>query len=42
MIIIILDLRVFFFDVWNRMLCAKYISVFSLENSFPIVLSVEV
>ena len=27
----------FFFYVWNGMLCSKYIIVFSLENSFPIV-----
>ena len=26
-----------FFYVWNGMLCTKYIIVFSLENSFPIV-----
>jgi hypothetical protein len=31
-----------FFYVWNGMLCTKYIFVFSLENSFPIVLSGEV
>jgi len=28
--------------VWNGMLCTKYIIVFSLENSFPIVFSGEV
>ena len=38
-IIILLNLSVFFFYVWNGMLCTKYIIVFSLENSFPIVLS---
>jgi hypothetical protein len=41
-IIIMLNLILFFFYVWNRMLCTKYIIVFSLENSFPIVLSGEV
>jgi hypothetical protein len=41
-IIIILNLSVFFFYVWNGMLCTKYIIVFSLENSFHIVLSGEV
>jgi hypothetical protein len=41
-IIIILNLSVFFFYVWNGMLCTKYIIVFSLENSFPIVSSGEV
>jgi hypothetical protein len=40
-IIMILNLSVFFFYVWNGMLCTKHISVFSLENSFPIVLSDE-
>jgi hypothetical protein len=42
LIIIILNLSVFFFYVWNGMLYTKYIIVFSLENSFPIVLSGEV
>jgi hypothetical protein len=37
-----LNLSVFFFYAWNRMLCTKYIIVFSLENSFHIVLSGEV
>jgi hypothetical protein len=37
-----LNLSVFFFYVWNGMLCTKYIIAFSLENSFPIVLSGEV
>jgi hypothetical protein len=37
-----LNLSVFFFYVSNGMLCTKYIIVFSLENSFPIVLSGEV
>jgi hypothetical protein len=32
-IIIILNLSVFFFYVWNGMLYTKYIIVFSLENS---------
>jgi len=41
-IIIILNLSVFFFYVWNGMLCTKHIIVFSLENIFPIVLSGEV
>jgi hypothetical protein len=30
------------FYVQNEMLCTKYIIVFSLENSFPIVLSGEI
>jgi hypothetical protein len=34
--LIILNLNVFFFYVWNGMLCTKYIIVFSLENSFPV------
>jgi hypothetical protein len=42
LIIIILNLSVFFYYVWNGMFCIKYIIVFSLENSFPIVLSGEV
>ena len=33
-IIIILNLSVIFFYVWNVVLCSKYIIVFSLENSF--------
>jgi hypothetical protein len=37
----ILNLSVFYFYVWNGMLCTKYIIGFSLENSFPIVLSGE-
>ena len=41
-IIIILNLSVFFFSVLNGMLCTKYIIVFSFESSFPIVLSGEV
>ena len=41
-IAIMLNLSVFFFYVWNGMLCTKYSIVFSLENSFPIVLSGEV
>jgi hypothetical protein len=41
-IIIMLNLSVFFFYVWNGMLCTKYIIVFSLENSFHIVFSGEV
>jgi hypothetical protein len=41
-IIIMLNLSVFFFYVLNEMLCTKHIIVFSLENSFPIVLSGEV
>jgi len=32
-IIIILNLSVFFFSVLNGMLCTKYIIIFSLENS---------
>jgi len=41
-IIIILNLCVFLFYVQNEMLCTKHIIVFSLGNSFPIVLSGEV
>ena len=40
-IIIMLNLSVFFFYVYNGILCTKHISVFSLENSLPIVLSDE-
>jgi hypothetical protein len=41
-IIIILNLNVFFFYVWNGMLCTKYIIVYFLGNNFLIVLAGEV